>query len=215
MRSKEEAEDYRFIPDPDLPVIKIEKELVSKIKSALPELPHLKVQRFIKEYKISDDAAEVLTSNLDIANFFEEVLKKVKDVRLVSNWVTIELLRVLNWNKKRLSEVKISPDHFSKLIELVKSGKLTELAAKRMINEFIPKSFDPSERLKGTERVTDKKQIEEWCKEVANNNKAAVEDYKKGEEKSLNFLIGEVVKLSQRRADSKIVREAMLKLIKK
>lgn len=214
MRSKEEVEEYRFIPDPDLPIIDIPNILIEKIKSSLPELPHLKVQRFIKEYKISQDTAAVLTANLDIANFFEEILKKVRDVRLVSNWVTIELLRVLNWNKKTLLEVKISPEHFTSLLNLIKQGKLTELAAKRILNDFIPKSFNPEEKLKSSERVTDKSQIEKWCKEIISKNRQAAEDYKKGEEKSFNFLMGEVIKLSERRADSKTVREVLVKILK-
>jgi len=215
MRSKEQAADYRFIPEPDLPIIEVSKDKINKIKSKLPELPHLKVQRFIKQYKIDDYTAGVLTSNLDIANFFEKVLEKVKDVKLTSIWVTVELLRVLNWNKKTLSEVEVKPEHFIELVKLVKQGKLTELAAKRLLNEFIPKSFDPLTKLKSTARVTDKKEIEKWCKQSMEKNKKAVEDYKKGEQNSFNFLIGQVMQLSQRRADSKAVREVLTRLLKK
>lgn len=214
MRSKENAADYRFISDPDLPTIDISKTQVESIRKSLPELPHVKVQRFIKQHKLDSDTAAVLTANIDIANFFEKVLDQVKDVKLASVWVTIELLRVLNYNKKKLSEVDVKVEHFVSLLNAIKQGKLTELAGKRMLNEFIPKSFDPSAQLKTSERVTDKVQIEKWCKEAISKNKEAAEDYKKGEEKSLNFLMGEVIKLSSRRADSKIVREVLVKLIK-
>ncbi len=214
MRSKEEAEDYRFIPDPDLPVIDIERPLVEKIKKSLPEPPHEKIKRFIKQYKIDEDTASVLTANLDIANLFETVLEKTKDVKLASSWVTIELLRVLNWNKRKLYEVEIYPEHFISLINLIKQGKLTELAAKKMLNEFVPKSYDPSEKLKSMGRVTDEKEIEKWCHQAISSNKSAAEEYKKGEEKALNFLMGEVMKLSQRRADSQTVRKVLAKLLK-
>ncbi len=177
MRSKEQAADYRFIPEPDLPIINISKQQVDKIKSTLPELPQTKVQRFIKQYKLSGYTADVLTANLDIANFFEQVHNKVKDIKFVSNWVTVELLRVLNWNKKSLSEVEIKPEHFIELIKLIKQGKLTELAAKKILNDFIPKSFDPSKKLKDLGKVSGNKEIEDWCKQAIKQNSKAVEDY--------------------------------------
>ncbi|MFC1685855.1 Asp-tRNA(Asn)/Glu-tRNA(Gln) amidotransferase subunit GatB [Nanoarchaeota archaeon] len=215
MRSKEKAQDYRFIPEPDLPIVELSKKGTEKIKSKLPELPHLKVQRFIKQYKIDEYTAGVLTANLDIANFFEEVLEKVKDLKIVSQWVTIELLRVLNWNKKSLSEISIKLEHFTSLLNLIKQGKVTELAAKRILNDFVPKSFNPEDKLKALSRVTDKKEIEVWCKEAMKINKKAVEDFKKGEKNSFNFLMGVVMKLSERRADSNVVREVLAKLLKK
>lgn len=215
MRSKEKAADYRFIPDPDLPIIEIKKNKVKEIESSLPELPHMKVQRFIKQYKIDKYTAGVLTENLDISKFFEQVLNKVKDVKLTSQWVTTELLRILNWNKKTLSEVNIDVNHFIILLTLIKQKKLTELAAKKMLNDFIPKSFDPNSKLKSTARISNTAEIEKWCKEAMKNNLKAVEDYKKGEKNSFNFLIGQVMKLSQRRADFQIVREVLTKLLKK
>jgi len=214
MRAKEEAEDYRFIPDPDLPIVEISNKETEEIKSTLPELPHLKVKRLMKEYNLSKYTAGVLSSDLEIANFFEKIAEKVKDVNLVSRWVTIELLRVLNWNKKKLSEVRIKLEHFVELLELIEKGKLTELGAKRILNEFIPRSFFPSAQIKKVEKIEDKAEIEKLCKEVIAKNKSAVEDYKKGEQKALNFLIGQVVVLSGRRADSQIAKEVMLKLLR-
>jgi len=215
MRSKEDVAEYRFISDPDLPMININKKIVEKIRLTLPELPHIKVKRFIKQYKIDDYTAGVLTTDLDIANFFEKIIEKIKDVKLVSQWITIELLRVLNWNKKSLSEVDIKEDHFISLLKLIKSKKLTELAAKKILNDFIPKSFDPEKRLKAVARITDTKEIEKWCKEAMKKNLSAVEDFKKGEKNSFNFLMGEVMKLSQRRADFQVVRQVLTKLLKK
>lgn len=214
MRSKEEAADYRFIPDPDLPTMEINKKRIEDIKKKLPELPHKKVERFIKEYKLDDYTASILTSNIDIANFFEKIIEKIKNVKLVSTWVTIELLRILNYNKKSLHEVYVNPEHFVKLLNMIESKKITELAAKRMLNDFIPSSFDPSQ-MKEFEKIEDKSEIDKICKEVIEKNPAAVSDYKKGEKKSLNFLIGEVVKASGRRADSRSVVPILIKLLKK
>ncbi len=213
MRSKEGIADYRFIPDPDLPLIEISESWIKKIKKELPESPEDKIARFKKRYNLNDYSVKVLTSNIDIADFFEKVINKIKNPALVSNWVTIELLRVLNYNKKSLHEVSINPEHFISLLKMIEEKKITELAAKRILNEFIPKSFDPSKK-KGIAKIEDKSEIEKFCKEAIAKNPKAVGDYKKGEQKALNFLLGQVVLLSQRRADSKIAREILMKLLK-
>lgn len=215
MRAKELMEDYRYIPDPDLPIIEIPKQLVKKIHSSLPELPYLKIQRFIKQYNIKADEAAVLASNLELANFFEDVARKIpKLAKLASTWVTIELLRILNYNRKQLHQVRIKAEHFAELLQLVHNKKITELAAKRVLNRFIPRSFSPKKELKVVSRITDKTEIEKICKEVISKNKKAVSDYKAGIEKALYFLIGKVMEATQRRADSKLVREILLRLIK-
>jgi len=215
MRAKEFVEDYRYIPEPDLSVIEIPKQLTKKIQSFLPESPNLKVQRFIKQYKIKTDEATVLSSNLELANFFEDVARKIpKLAKLASTWVTIELLRILNYNRMQLHQVNIKPGHFAELLQLVDEGKITELAAKRILNRFIPYSFSPAKELKVVSRITDKVKIEKICKDVINKNKKAVNDYKAGIEKALYFLVGKVMEATQRRADSKLVREIILNLIK-
>jgi aspartyl-tRNA(Asn)/glutamyl-tRNA(Gln) amidotransferase subunit B len=213
MRSKEEAEDYRFIPDPDLPIIEIKKELSEEIRKSLPELPHLKVERFVKQHKLDEKAAKVLSQNKELADFFEKVAEKANP-ELASYWVTIELLRVLNWNKKDLHEVDIKPEHFIELLKLIEKKEITELAAKQMLNKFVPKSFSPLTRLKSAEIIDDKKELEKICKNIISRNKQAVSDYKAGNEKALFFLMGEVMKETNKRADSKIVSEILRKLLK-
>ncbi len=214
MRSKENAEDYRFIPEPDLPILEISEDYVTEIKQVLPESPNAKITRFVKEYKIDEDSAKVLASNLHLAEFFDKVVKKT-DSKIAGAWVTVELLRVLNWNKKTLEEVNIDPEHFIELLKLIENKQITELAGKQMLNEFIPKSFSPSSKLKKVERIDDKGEIEKFCKEVIKKNPKAVEDYSKGEEKALFFLLGEVMKATNKRADNKIAREVLINLLKK
>ncbi len=213
MREKEQAEDYRFIPDPDLPVILLQKGMTEKIKGELPESPHVKIERFVKQHKIEKDAAEVLSQSREIAEFYEAVLKHGAEKKLASYWVTIELLRILNWNKKQLYEVQIEPEHFSELLKLVETKKITETAAKQMLNKFIPKSFPPLDRLKEAKRIESREEIEKICLEILKKNIKAAQDYKAGEEKALDFLIGKVMQATKGRADSKIAREILLKLI--
>ncbi len=213
MREKEEQADYRFIPDPDLPSVHVEKELVEKLEKELPEAPQKKIERFVKQHSIEKDVAEVLSKNKEIAEFYEAVLKFGIDKKLASYWVAIELLRVLKWNKKRLHEVKIKAEHFAELLKLIEEKKLTETAAKNLLNKFVPKSFPPKESLKQLERITDKDEIEKICLGVLNKNQKAVQDFKAGEKKALDFLIGHVMAATKGRADNNLVREILQKLI--
>jgi len=215
MRKKETQEDYRFIPDPDLPIIKLTIKETTEIKNKLPETPQEKLNKLIKEHKINKNQAEILYKNLELVEFFEKIIKKINP-KFALPWVTIELLRVLNYNKKTLDEpeVEIKPEHFSELIKAVQEEKLTELKAKRILNDFIPKSFSISGKLKSQAKITNKEKLEKIIQKVLKKNKKAVKDYKQGEKSALNFLIGEVMKLSDRRADYKTAREILEKLLK-
>jgi len=213
MRSKEQAEDYRFIPDPDLPIIEISKDLVNEIQKIIPESPNLKIKRFVEKYGIDEKASKVLASDLKLADFFDKIACKIS-ANLASSWITVELLRVLNWNKKTLEEVDINPDHFIELLQLIEKKEITELAAKKMLNDFIPKSFSPSTKLKKAGRIYDIKEIEKICKEIIKKNKQAVEDYQKGGQKALFFLMGEVMKATNRRADSELTEKTLIELLK-
>ena len=213
IREKEEQADYRFIPDPDLPVIGIKKELVNETQKNLPERPHEKTERFVKEHEIEKEIAEILSKNREIAEFYEEILKFGIEKKLASYWVVIELIRVLNWNKKSLEEVDIKAEHFAELLKLVQEKKITETAAKNLLNEFVPKSFSPKDKLKNIEKISDENEIEKICSEVLKKNSKAVQDYKNGGQKALDFLIGQVMAVTRGRADNKITREVIIKLI--
>ena len=213
MRSKEEAEDYRFIPEPDLPIIKITKEEIEKLRKELPETPEEKLNKLVKKHKIDKKQAEILHKNFELVEFFEEVAEKINPEFALS-WVTIELLRVLNYNKKSLSEVKIKIEHFIELLEAVKNKEITELKAKQILNEFVPESFSIKTRIKKDGMIDNKKEIEEIIKKVLEKNSQAIEDYKQGKKEALNFLLGEVMKASKKRADFHVAREMLMKMIR-
>jgi aspartyl-tRNA(Asn)/glutamyl-tRNA(Gln) amidotransferase subunit B len=213
MRSKENAEDYRFILDPDLPIIIIEKRRIEAIRKSLPEIPQEKIKRLIKKHNIEKKSAEVLTKNLDIAEFFEKVVEKI-DARLAVPWITVELLRALNYEKKSLEEVQIEPPHFIELLELVQQGKITELKAKEILNKFIPKSFSPKNEAQKNIKISGTEEIESFARQAIKENKKAVEDYNSGKQEALNFLVGQVMKLSNKRADFKVTREVIEKILK-
>lgn len=209
MRSKEQKEDYRFIPDPDLPAVVIPSEMIDRISAQLPELPEVKLARLIKDYRLSKQEAAVLTHHVEIASFFEQVVRAIEPSFAVP-WVTGELLRVLNWNKTSLDKVDIKPEHFVELLKLVISGKITELQAKQMLNQFIPRSFMPRA---DAGKIDSEKELEPFVRAVLGEQKKAVADYKAGDSKSLNFLLGEVMKTTQRRADFKIAKKLLEKYL--
>ena len=186
MRSKEQAQDYRFISEPDLPVMIISKSKIEQIKKQLPETPQEKLQKLIKKYSIDKKYAEILTKKIELAEFFEKVIEKISP-KLASQWVCVELLRVLNYNKKELEEVNVAPNHFIGLLKLVEEKKITELKAKEILNKFIPKSFSPLEEAEKNLKISSQDELTKICKEVIAENKEAVSDYKKGKQESLNF----------------------------
>jgi len=213
MRSKEQTEDYRFISEPDLPVIKIENSRVNKIESNLPETPHKKLKKLIKKYKINKKSAEVLTKKLEIVEFFEKVIEKVKP-HLAVSWTTGELLRILNYSKKELDEVEINPKHFIELLKLIEKKSITKLKAKEILNKFIPKSFSPKKQAEKHSKISEKSEIEKVCNQIIKENPKAVQDYKSGKKESLNFLIGQVMKKTNKRADFKTSKDILEKKLK-
>lgn len=214
MRSKEDAADYRFIPDPDLPILKIDEKMISEIKKQMPETPEIKLTKLLEEYNIDKKNAEILTKNLELVEFFEELVKEKIDMKKNLSWVAIELLRVLNWNKKSLedSDVDIKPVHLAELIKAVESGQITTLKGKQIINDFVPKSFSLDEYKEEIGNISEEA-VENLCKQVIDENKHVVDEYKGGKAVSLNYLIGQVMRLSERRADFAKTREILERLI--
>lgn len=210
MRSKEAQDDYRFIVDPDLQAVAVEKSFIKKIDNELPEMPGEKLKKLVKKYKIGQKDAAVLAKHLDIAEFFEHAAEKI-DGTFALPWVTVELFRVLNWNKKTLSEVSVSVEHFVSLLKLVKEGKITELQAKQILNKFAPKSFDPSKNVE--EKLDDEKTLKPVIEGIIKKHKDEVARYKSGEKQILNFLMGEVMKATNRRADFRVAKELLEKLL--
>ena len=212
MRSKEEQADYRFIPDPDLPIIDLDKKRIEEIKKNLPESPQEKLEKIIKSHKINPKDAEVLTQNLEIAEFFEKVIEKI-DPKIVLPWIKVELLGVLNYNKKSLDnpDIDINPQHVIELLQLVQEGKITPLKAKEILRKFIPKSFSPKKEAEASKKITDEKQLTKIIKEIIKNNKKSVQSYKAGNKQIFNFLMGEVMKTTNKQADFQIVRRILEK----
>jgi len=215
MRTKEQAQDYRFIAEPDLPTLKINKERINKLKKDIPETPKQKLDKLINQYKLDKKAAEILTKRLEIVEFFEKIIENKKiDKKIATQWVLVELLSVLNYNQKELSDIDLKSEHFIELLELLQDKKITELKAKDLLRSWKEKSYSPKEKAKDFGKISEN-EIKELTKKVIQENPKAVSDYKAGQEKSINFLIGQIMRLSEKRADFKTSKENLEEELKR
>jgi len=179
----------------------------------LPESPMQKLDKIIKKHKIDKYDAEILTKNLEIAELFERVIEKIPP-KIALPWITVEWLGVLNYNKKTMDDVKINPIHIIELLELLKENKITPLKAKDILRKFIPESFSPKQEAKESVAITDEKHIEKIIDEVLKKNQDTVQSFKSGETKALNFLIGQVMQATNKRADFATIRKILEKKLK-
>ncbi|MCC7553902.1 MAG: Asp-tRNA(Asn)/Glu-tRNA(Gln) amidotransferase subunit GatB [Methanobacteriaceae archaeon] len=202
MRLKEDADDYRFIPDPDLPPMKVSDEDIAEVEETMPEAPHNKVKRFIESYNIDEESAKVLTSELDLAVAYEEIVKEI-DPKFAAMWMKDELQRVLTYNKLSFEDSGIVVDDLIELFSLLQNKEITTKAGQRIIenmpnNKQTPKAIAEELGLIG---IVKDDEIIEAVKKTIKENPKAIEDYNNGQKASLNFLVGQVMKLTRGKAD--------------
>lgn len=205
-RIKEEADDYRYMPEPDLPPVNFEAEGsidVVSAKRSVPELPQEKRERFIKEFGLREDQVEVLVGDRYVAEYFEETVSELstmgkrpeKNLRLVVNYLTSDIMGLLNEKGSSIRDLKISPENFAELTLLIEKGEISSRVAKDVLREMFETGADPSNIIKekDLEQVFDEGEIEKVVKKIIEENKKAVEDYKKGKETVVKFLIGQAM----------------------
>ena len=216
LRKKETEEDYGYIFDSDLVKTEITDELLNKIKSEMPELAHDKISKFVSKHKIKKEDAEIIAAEKELAELFEKVAKAVDPI-LAAKWLRRELVRVLNYNKKELHEIEIDEKHIIDLLKLVEAKKITDKVAQKLLEKLIEKPFDVNSHVKKENlgAVSDSGKLEKYCKEAIKENPKAVEDYKKGEEKALNYIVGQVMRKTRGKATPKEVNEIIINLINK
>lgn len=216
LREKEEQEDYGYIIDTDLVKTEISSSCIQQIKKQMPELAHEKLKKFIQKFKINREDAFVLSQEKELANLFENVAEKINP-DLAAKWLRRELLRVLNYNNKTISQVIIDEKSLIDLLSLIQQKKITDNVGSKILEKLIIGPFDVNEyiRRESLEAVSDKTELEKYCNETIKENPKAVEDYKNGELKSLNFIIGKVMQKTKGKATPKGVKEIILKLMEK
>ena len=210
MRGKEESHDYRYFPDPDLPPLILNDKMIDNLRSNLPELPDQKKERFIKDFKISSYDAEVIINDKFISDFFEEIVKG-RDSKVVISWITVELFSYLKKINKTLEETKIETKKISSLIDLIINGKISNRQAKDIFEDYLKSEMYANDYIeaKGLVQLSDSSQIEGLIQKVLDENTKMVEQYKQGKDKLFGFFVGQVMKISNGKANPKMVNEIL------
>ena len=215
MRSKEDAHDYRYFPDPDLLPLKLEQKLIDDLKKSLPELPDKKKERFIKEYGLNAYEANVLVSEKEISDYYEEVAK-LSDKKLAATWMMGDLFAMLNDKGLDISKSPISAKHFAELVQSIKSGEISGRIAKEVFEIMLETGDNPKKIIesKGLKQQSDPKELEKMINEILIKNKDKVDQYKSGKEKLFGFFVGQVMKSSGGKANPQLTNEILKKLLK-
>ena len=216
MRSKEHANDYRYFPDPDLIPIKISDNKINDIKNSLPELPEQKINRFVKDYKISDYESKNLNSSKELSQFFESVAKKVSSPELAAKWILGDLMAILNRENCSIKNSKISSENMVDLINKIEKGLLSGPGAKKVI-ELSWSSDESVENLmknEGLDEIKSEKEIIEIIEKIIKNNSKQYEQYLNGKEKLFGFFVGQVMKETKGSADPKEVNKLLIQRLK-
>ena len=216
MRTKEEAHDYRYFPEPDLPPIVIDKSLIEEIRNSLPELPVERRKRFVTEYSLTQFDANLLTEEKELADYFEYCVKNSRvEPKKFANWIQSEVLAVLNEKNITIKDFEniVQPGELINLLSFIEDGTISGKIAKDVFLEMINTGKCAREiiELKGLKQITDSSEIERWVNEVIDKNPKEVEKYRQGNEKILGFFVGEVMKLSKGKANPKLVNEILRK----
>ena len=215
MRSKEDAHDYRYFPDPDLLPLKIEQKLIDDLKKSLPELPDIKKERFINDYGLSSYEANVLVSEKEISNYYEEVAK-LSDKKLAATWMMGDLFAMLNEKGLNISKSPISAKDFAELIQSIKSGEISGRIAKEVFEIMVESGDNPIKIIesKGMKQQSNPNELEKIINEILTKNKDKVDQYKSGKEKLFGFFVGQVMKQSGGKANPQLTNEILKKLLK-
>ena len=211
MRGKEEAHDYRYFPDPDLVPLIVDDEWIDSVNKTMPELPHEKMSRFMKEYKLSRDDARVLTSSIELANFFEKTAAPLKDKKQAANWIMTTLLGMLNAKGISIRQSPLSADSFSRLLSLIESGTINTNAAKTVFEEMVATSKSPETIVKERrlEQLSDQSELETMVAKIINKNPEEVTAYRAGKTKLFSFFMGQIMKETRGKADPRIVTQLL------
>tara|TARA_B100000676_G_scaffold308607_1_gene369888 strand:- start:992 stop:2458 length:1467 start_codon:yes stop_codon:yes gene_type:complete len=212
MRTKEDAHDYRYFPDPDLLPLELNDDFINEIKKEIPELPDEKKKRFIDKFNLSPYEANILVSDIETSKYFEDVSKN-SDVKLATNWITGELFALLNNKSIEITESPITSENLAKLINLIKDGTISGKIAKTVFEIMADSGKDPKKIVeeKGLKQQSDPKELEKIIDKVISDNPKNVEAYKSGKEKLFGFFVGQVMKQSNGKANPQLVNEILKK----
>ncbi|MGS0763865.1 Asp-tRNA(Asn)/Glu-tRNA(Gln) amidotransferase subunit GatB [Syntrophomonas curvata] len=216
MRSKEEAHDYRYFPDPDLPPLKIEREWVEQLKADLPELPDQAQQRLMEKYDLPQYDAAILTLTPEFLEYFDQCLSLYDDAKQVSNWMMGELSKYLNQYNIEIAACRIKPAAMARLLALIDKGTISGKMAKGVFEEMFITGKDPDVvvKEKGMVQISDESTLQKMIDEIIGANPGVVEDYRNGKEKAFGFFVGQVMKATKGQANPAVVNSLLKERLK-
>ncbi|MEL0242360.1 MAG: Asp-tRNA(Asn)/Glu-tRNA(Gln) amidotransferase subunit GatB [Pelagibacteraceae bacterium] len=216
MRSKEDAHDYRYFPDPDLLPLQLDESYIENLKKDLPELPDQKKQRLISEFKLSNYEASVIISDQGVSSYYEEVAKN-SDYKLAATWLMGELFATLNKEGKEITESPVSAKNLAKMINLIKDGTISGKIAKTVFEEMIKNDGDPGQIVeeKGLKQTSDPKEIENIIDKILSSNQDKVEQFKSGKDKLFGFFVGQVMKEMKGKGNPGMINDILKDKLKK
>ncbi|MBC34292.1 MAG: Asp-tRNA(Asn)/Glu-tRNA(Gln) amidotransferase GatCAB subunit B [Rickettsiales bacterium] len=215
MRGKEESNDYRYFPDPDLPPLVISEKRIDELRKNLPELPDAKKERFIDNYKIKEYDAEILSNEKDVSDLFEELVKN-RNPKFIVSWITVELFSYLKKIEKNLDEAKISTDKLGQLLDLILDGTISNRVGKEIFDEYMKSTLNAKQFIedKGLIQLSDKDELNDLIMLIFEENPKMVSEYKSGKDKLLGFFVGQVMKKSSGKANPQLVNKLIREKIK-
>lgn len=214
LRSKEQEADYGYITEPDLVPLDVTDEMISIIEKEIPELAHQRMERYVREWELDPGDADVMAMELELAELFEKVAREINP-QLAARWLRRELLRVLNFNKKTIREIKFDEKELIELLTLVEEKAISDTTAQKLMEKLMVDTFSPRAYVKkeGLLQITSERMVREVCQRVVRGNVKAAEDYYTGNEKSFHFLVGQVMKETKGKAEPGLVNRVMKEVV--
>ena len=216
MRDKEDAQDYRYFPEPDLVAIRLSEEYIENIKNNLPEMPESRRARYINEFNLSEKDANLLTNSKHLSNMFESAEKICGNAKAVANWLLSDISRILNEKEMEPSDIPFTAEHLAKLVELIDKGTISSAIGKKVVTELFENPEDPQKIIetKGWIQISDEGAIKEVVLKVLENNPQSVSDFKAGKDKALGFLVGQAMKETKGKANPQMLNKMFLEELK-
>ncbi|MCR1898779.1 Asp-tRNA(Asn)/Glu-tRNA(Gln) amidotransferase subunit GatB [Irregularibacter muris] len=215
LRSKEEAQDYRYFPDPDLVPILLEDSYIERLREELPELPHSRKKRYVKELGLPEYDADILTTSRALSDYFEETLKSYSDAKAVSNWMMGDILRLLRAGEIEIEDIPFTSENFAKLLHLIEKKTISGSIGKKVLEEMFKTGKSPEDIIqeKGLVQINDEKALEDMIRGILQDNPQSVADYKAGKEKAFGFMVGQTMRISRGKANPQVVNQVLKRLL--
>ena len=217
MRDKEDAQDYRYFPEPDLVAIKLSDEYIKNVKNNLPELPETRYDRYIKEYNMSEKDARIIVASKYLSDLFEKASKICNNHKAVSNWIISDISRILNEKEIEPNEIPFTAEELAKLVILIDKGTISSSIGKKVMQELFENPRDPEGIIKekGWIQISDEGAIKEVVMQVLEANPQSIADYKAGKDRALGFLVGQAMKQTKGKANPQLLNKMFLEELKK